>query len=180
MRIGVIGDTHIPTHQPALPRQLRHVFSSVDIILHAGDVCTLATLRELQDSFAITMAVCGERDQEDVRRYLEPHRVVEFGGRRIAMTHGCSPQRLPWWRRLLRLASSATDEEVQSRVLSDFTDVDCIVYGHTHRPYVQWHGAVLLFNPGAAAYIDGQRPTVGLLEVDKASISGHIIHLEEL
>src|SRR6266699_1768185 len=37
----------------------------------------------------------------------------------------------------------------QGQILRAFQDVDVIIFGHFHRPYVAWYQNVLLFNPGA-------------------------------
>jgi len=177
MKIGVIADTHIPQAQPALPAGLGRAFAGLDIILHAGDVCTLDVLRELQNTCTITMAVYGEGDDAEVQRFLEPQRVVQFAGSRIGLIHGHPAEPQPWWRRLLRLGPARDEEATQQRVLAAFEGVSCIVYGHTHRPYARMHGGVLLFNPGSAAPLDGQRPSVGILEIDAHTIAGRIVYL---
>ena len=180
MKIGVIADTHVPRHQGCLPTKVQRAFAGVDIILHVGDVCTLDVLRQLQNSFTITLAVSGERDDQAVRQYLETRRVVEFANRRIGLIHGHATQPAPWWRRLLDRGTSRAEETVRQQVLGAFEGVHCVVYGHTHRPYVKMHGSVLLFNPGPAAPIDGQRPSVGLLDMGGRTIIGRIIYLDEI
>jgi uncharacterized protein len=55
--------------------------------------------------------------------------------------------------------------------------VDCLISGHTHRPFNQVEGGVLRFNPGSAT---GNRffpfNTVGVLEIGE-TITGEIIEL---
>jgi len=87
MKIGVIADTHIPKAMPSLPPRVKSIFRGMDIILHAGDICDLATLEDLEE-ITITMAVSGNRDSPQVRKYVESSRVVEFANRRIGMIHG--------------------------------------------------------------------------------------------
>jgi putative phosphoesterase len=180
MKIGVIADTHVPERQRTLPANLKRVFAGVDIILHAGDVCSLDVLRELQNNFTITIAVSGESDAPDVKRYLEPLRVVEFSGSRIGLIHGHQAEPTAWWRRLLTISADRRAGRTQRYIRSAFQDVQCIVYGHTHRAFVGFASGVLLFNPGPAAPIGGQRPSVGVLEVEAGAVSGHIIYLDEV
>jgi putative phosphoesterase len=165
MKIGVIGCTHIPQSIPSLPEKVQMVFKGMDIILHVGDVTGLATLKTLEDNYTVTIAVCGESDSPEVRKYVEPLRVVEFGGRRIGMVHGDGkfPGRLG----------------VAEGVLSRFAGerLDAIVFGHTHVPYARVHNGVLLFNPGAAAPVGRWRPSVGILDVQPRSISGRYMYL---
>jgi len=180
VKIGVISDTHIPGAQAGLPAKLRRAFAGLDIILHAGDICNLNDLRELQNSYTITMAVYGEEDDAEAQRYLEERRVVQFGERRIGLIHGHQAEPSGWLRRLLRLGPTRSEEATRQMALAAFEDVSCVVYGHTHRPYIKMHGGVLLFNPGAAAPLRGVRPSVGLLEMDRRSIIGRIIYLDEI
>jgi putative phosphoesterase len=176
MRIGVISDTHIPDLMERLPESVHEVFQHLDIILHLGDICQLETLRELQNRFAITFAVHGESDSPEVKQYIPEHkRVVEFGNRRIGMVHGHMEERKGFLARLRRLLGSAEDD-YYNYLLSQFAgqEVDCIVFGHTHKAYVKVHKGILLFNPGAAAPTPGDRPSVGILEVSERTITGKI------
>jgi len=177
MKIGVIADTHVPHVAPSLPPRVRELFADMDIILHAGDVCDLATLQALE-TITITMAVAGNRDDAMVRRYVEPRRIVDFANRRIGMIHG--------HRGLLPELADTAQARLRGRpryaglydyLLAQFPDVDCIVFGHTHQPYCKVHNGILLFNPGTAAPIRGVCPTIGVLDMSGKSIVGRILHL---
>ena len=53
MKLGIISDTHITTHTgkyqiASLISQLKNVFKDADKIIHAGDVCELFFLKELE------------------------------------------------------------------------------------------------------------------------------------
>jgi hypothetical protein len=177
MKIGVIADTHVPKAMPALPARVKEIFRDVDLILHAGDVCTLAVLNELE-AITITMAVSGNRDDEMVRKYVESSRVVEFANRKIGMAHGHrglineSLQALQ-----SRLLGRPRYEQLYKLLSEQFPNVHCIVFGHTHQPYSKLHNGVLLFNPGAASPGYGVRPSVGILDMTPKSISGRILYL---
>ncbi len=179
MKIGVIADTHIPDLMPSLPPQVEEIFRGLDIILHAGDICHLDTLQHLEDNFTITMAVAGERDSSEAKRYLEDKKVVRFGNRSVGMIHGHHEKRSDrWWsalkRRLMRVSPY---EGLYKYVLDQFQGVDCIVFGHSHHPYIKVWNGVLLFNPGAVAPTSGLRPSVGILDVDERTIKGRIVYL---
>ena len=187
MKIGVIADTHIPDAMSSLPSRVTEVFRNMDIILHAGDICDLETLQELEE-ITITMAVSGNGDQEMVRRYVEPSRVVEFATRRIGMAHGhrgalvelADLVRFKLWGR-------PRYQGLYRHLLEQFPDVDCIIFGHTHQPYAKMHTgpsqggspsrSILLFNPGTVVSQQGSRPSVGILNVTEKSISGRIVYL---
>jgi putative phosphoesterase len=182
MKIGVIGDTHIPALSPLLPARVKEAFKGLDILLHVGDICELYVLRELQEAYTLTFAVFGERDSEEVKRYLDEKRVVRFGERRVGMIH--SHQIEEQWRmvtdRLRRLFGREPAPDALPRfLLKQFEEeeVQAVVFGHTHQPYVRMHGGVLLFNPGSALPGPGRRPSVGILDVEERSIAGRIVYL---
>jgi putative phosphoesterase len=181
VKIGVLSDTCIPRRCAALPARIHQVFDELDILLHLGDVTELPVLHELQERFTLTFAVAGEQDSDDVRAYVEETRVVRFGQRRIAMIHGHQFEaRQPWWRiRLRRLLGRRPNyAALPGFVLNLFPRVDVIVFGHTCDPYVKMHGGVLLFNPGAVTPTRDHRPSVGILDMQRRTITGKIVYLE--
>jgi putative phosphoesterase len=178
VKIGVVADTHIPDLMSSLPEQIEEVFRGLDLILHVGDICSLDTLQQLEDNLTITMAVAGERDSPEARRYLEDKKVVRFANRSIGMIHGHREERSGRWRALRRrLMGGSPREGLYKYVLEQFEGVDCIVFGHSHHPYVKVWNRVLLFNPGAVAPTRGLRPSVGILDVGERTISGRIVYL---
>ena len=76
-----------------------------------------------------------------------------------------------------RLTGRPRYGQLYDYLLSQFSDVHCIVFGHTHQPYSRLHDGILLFNPGAVAAPSGGRPSVGILNVTSRSISGRIFYL---
>jgi putative phosphoesterase len=182
MRIGVIGDTHIPTLTPVLPARISEVFRGLDILMHVGDICELSVLEEFQESYTLTFAVSGEDDSERVQRFLDEKRVVRFGDRRIGMIHGYQfdnlrKSALGRLRRLLGWRSELLS--LPAFLLEQFAgeDVHAIVFGHSHQPYVRVHNGVYFFNPGSAVPGPGRHPSVGILDVGKQGITGKIVHL---
>jgi putative phosphoesterase len=182
VKIGLIGDTHVPALSPVLSAHIETAFSGLDIILHVGDICELYVIEEFQERYTLTMAVAGESDSDEVRQYVDEKRVVSFGQRRIGMIHGhqFEAQRrgvFDGLRRWLKLRPPAA--ELDAFLLSRFADdqVDAIVYGHTHQPTMRMHGNILLFNPGAAVAMPGHRPSVGILNVGARNITGKIVYL---
>jgi uncharacterized protein len=182
VKIGVISDTHIPRSSPLLPARIATLFKGLDIILHAGDVCEMDILEQLQETYTLTFAVWGEDDSEAVRRYVNEKQVVRFGDRRVGLIHGHQfvPEQKGLVGRLRTLLGGGPPPETLPEfLLRQFAgdDVHAIVFGHTHRPYVKMHGGVLLFNPGAALPGRGHTPTAGILDVGERSITGKILYL---
>ncbi len=154
-RVGVIADTHVPEFLPALPDGIVHLFRDVDLILHAGDITGSEVLDELK-LLAPVIAVQGDHDALD----LPVKTVVEIGGARIGLIHG----RRPAWRELPSMLSNELFAGrrfwwggFQRQVLRAFSQVDAIIFGHFHRPYLAQHNGVLLFSPGAVYHLTPER-----------------------
>jgi len=182
VKIGLIGDTHVPALSPVLSARIEAAFRGLDIILHVGDICELYVLQEFQEKYTLTMAVAGESDSDEVQHLVDEKRVVSFGERRIGMIHGHQFKArhgglFDSLQRWLGLRPSAAAFE--AFLLGQFADdqVDAIVFGHTHQPYVRMHGNILLFNPGSAAAVPAHRPSVGILNVGARNITGKIVYL---
>ncbi len=133
MRIGVLSDTHIPKKAKALPPVVLSAFTGVDHIIHAGDIMSLSVLRQLEALAPVT-AVAGNIDPPETRQQLGEKKILTLGGFRIGVVHG-----------------HGSSGSTVSRSLKSFEDeaVDCIIFGHSHIPYNQFHGRILMFNPGS-------------------------------
>jgi putative phosphoesterase len=182
VKIGVISDTHIPALSPVLPARIATLFKGLDIILHAGDICEMYMLEQLQETYTLTFAVWGESDNQGVQQYVDEKQVVRFGNRRVGMIHGhqfAAEQKGMMGRLRHLLGSRPEPNTLPTFLLEQFTgdDVHAIVFGHTHRPYVKMHNGVLLFNPGAALPCPGRTATAGILDVGERSITGKILTL---
>src|SRR5690349_11911599 len=86
MQIAIISDTHMPRRGRALPEECVRRCRDADLIIHAGDICTLAVLDELRRLGPVT-AVHGNVDDAWVRAALPAVQTVDAGGRRIVVTH---------------------------------------------------------------------------------------------
>lgn len=150
MLVGVISDTH-----GHLPAGVASVFAGCDRILHAGDVGSVAVLRELE-AIAPTMAVAGNTDAWTLAGILDPIARVKIGDMAVLVAH--------------RLEEALRAHRA--------TPTDVLVVGHTHVPLVEQREGALLVNPGSAS-----RPrssagaTVGLLEIAADGPSARIIAL---
>ena len=131
MRVAVISDTHVGTLSE-LPERLLQALVGVDLIVHAGDFTQRAVLEDLR-KLADVKAVCGNMDSRELKEVLPRKDVFLLNGRRIGLTHGSGP---PFgMERLIRRM---------------FTDVDLIIFGHSHKPCDRYIGECLMFNPGRA------------------------------
>jgi putative phosphoesterase len=158
MKIGVISDTHLHESAPELERIHDTYFKDVDMILHAGDMVEVGIL----DAFLPKRieAVTGNMDLSSVSNQFPVKRIIEANGFKIGLIHG-------WGR----------PDGIEERIRREFTNIDCLVYGHTHRPANHVVEGVLFFNPGSLTekyYTKAN--SLGILEItDK--IRGTIINL---
>ncbi|MDO9515391.1 MAG: metallophosphoesterase family protein [Syntrophales bacterium] len=159
MKIGVISDTHLNISDDRLEKIVEDHFHDVALVLHAGDIVNLEVLDVFRGKEVY--AVSGNMDHAPVREIFPEKRVVEIEGRRIGLIHG-------WG------APSGLEE----KILREFEDVECIVYGHTHRAMNEVKGGVLFFNPGSPTDRRFARHnSVGILEIGE-EIVGTIIDLD--
>jgi hypothetical protein len=131
-RIGVISDTHIPSRAKSIPEAALDLFANVDLILHAGDLSTIAALDPLQ-TFAPVYTVYGNVESDDVMAALPAKREIEVGGCVIGMIHTLGQRKT--------YAATARSEFPEARV---------VVFGHSHIPLVEESAGLLLLNPGSA------------------------------
>ncbi len=133
MTIGVVSDTHIPGKAKVLPEIMLRHFSGVDHIIHAGDIRCAGVLEQLARLAPVT-AVAGNVDPPEFAGELGEKKVLELGGYRIGVTHGHGN-------------GGTTLSRASACFIQDH--VDCIVFGHSHIPYLAEEGGVLLLNPGS-------------------------------
>ncbi|MDE3088084.1 MAG: metallophosphoesterase family protein [Chloroflexota bacterium] len=175
MKIGVLADTHVPDLLPALPPRVLETLRGVDIILHVGDICDLGVLQQLEP-IAQTYAVYGDRDSAQVRQFLQEKQRLQFANRAVGLVHGHHAWEGGLGVRLrFQLDRARRLQTLCASVLREFTDVDAIVFGHSHAPYIKMHGGVLLFNPGSVVPRDGRSGSIGFLEISSNAIKGRIV-----
>ena len=86
MNIALISDTHLPRGRRRLPEACVERLRAADLILHAGDLSTLAVLRELE-AYGQVIAVHGNVDDAQVRAGLPARAQIDVGGASIALVH---------------------------------------------------------------------------------------------
>jgi putative phosphoesterase len=156
VKIGIISDTHIRSSAKLLPNIVYEVFDGVDMILHAGDILIDEVIIELE-TIAPVYAVAGNNDGYDMLCKYGSRRVLEIEGKRIGLAH--------------RIGRGQTYEFEKD-------NVDCVVYGHSHKPQNEVIDGVLFFNPGSPlARRFEPRYSIGILYVDK-DIKGEIVYFD--
>ncbi|MGH2458433.1 MAG: metallophosphoesterase family protein, partial [Chloroflexota bacterium] len=129
----VLSDTHLPSRAQRLPEPVLAALGEADLILHAGDLATAAVLDELRQYAPVT-SVYGNVDDEEVRRTLPRRTIVDVGAFRVGLVHGHG-------------ATGTTLERATAAFANDA--VDCVVFGHSHRPLCERRNGRLFLNPGS-------------------------------
>jgi len=155
-RILVLSDTH---GSKLWMEKALTAAGRIDEIFHLGDhvrdAVSLADQTKLPVSF-----VKGNCDFGDFP--LKEMRVV--CGKRILLTHG---HQLAVKYTLDRLIYAGEE-----------ANADAVLYGHTHRAYLEFSGGLLLLNPGSAAEPrDGGKHTAAILSVSPEGIVPGLIAL---
>lgn len=120
LRLAVLSDTH-----GLLRPRVLELIRGADRILHAGDVGDDSILRQLA-AVAPIEAVRGNTDYSGAAARLPAEVAGRVAGLDYRMTHRREDVD-PRWTREARL----------------------VVFGHSHRPEMEWRGGCLLLNPGA-------------------------------
>ena len=115
-----------------LPAACVERLRSADLVLHAGDLSSLAFLEALRALGPPVLAVHGNADEPALQDLLPAQRVVDVEGARIGMSH---------------VPGAAAGRE--ARLAARFPGCDAVVYGHTHVAQVELVGDVWILNPGS-------------------------------
>ena len=157
MIIGILSDTH----SFAIPTPVIERFKTVDLIIHAGDICNLQTLKFLK-KIAPTKAVQGNMDEAAVKKELPLKEIIVCDGLRIGVTHG-------------HLGDS---REALKNAISSFKDdkMDVVIFGHSHQAINEQVGTTLYFNPGSPNdVIKAKFFSYGLISIEAGKIKAEIV-----
>jgi putative phosphoesterase len=147
MKIGIISDTH-----NYFDPRIATLFAGVEHVLHAGDIGLPRILSQLEQIAPVT-AVSGNTDEPGFG-YRETEQ-LELAGRKFLLHHIVDP---------LRFADGLPSDKTAERP-------DIVVFGHTHKPYHEFLGKTLFFNPGYAGKSRfGMERTIAILHCDKHSV----------
>ena len=162
MKFGIISDTHITSNTntaqiKVLIEQLKDAFKHVDKIIHAGDVCELFFLKELE-KIAPVSCIKGNVDEiENLEQF------IEFSASRYNIG-------------VIHILPENLEEFMKEH------ELHIIIFGHTHIPLIQGTKFnTLLLNPGSPMKpnVPPQkpgflkpvaRPTVITLKIDENDI----------
>lgn len=147
MKILVISDTH--KRHKNLERVLERV-APIDLLIHLGDA-------EGYEEEIAQMAGCPMEivaGNNDFFSPLDKERELKIGQYRVLITHG----------HYYYVSAGIADikREAKGRRF------DIVMFGHTHRPVIEYGKDVIALNPGSLSYPrqEGKRPSYILMELD--------------
>ena len=165
MRIGILSDTHLPNlirHLDELGPEPAAFFSTVDLILHGGDLTSPMVLDWLEQ-FAPVLCTIGNNDPISDARCKEVE-ILDVHGWRIGMVHSLKRGFRPI-------------AELQTLFP---TRVDIMIAGDTHQERLEVREGVVVLNSGSPTFPqhkDLRLGTVGLLELTPDRLHAEIIVL---
>jgi putative phosphoesterase len=170
MRIGILSDTHLAgrTTLDDLGPQAAAFLSSVDLILHAGDVVVPSHL-DWCEQFAPLLCVRGNNDDFDDPR-LSPLVVTEQLGWRIGISHA-----------LRGIAPTANMALVKERGYGD-SSLDILVTGDSHYERLEYRDHTLLIDsasPNLPHHKSTRLGSMALLELTRDGARAAIVPLGE-
>ncbi|HEY5783466.1 MAG TPA: metallophosphoesterase family protein [Microlunatus sp.] len=132
MRVVVVSDTHAPRFWKRCPPAVAERVEGVDLILHAGDVCTPEVLDELS-AFAPVRVVLGNNDGPEVAAWGAPEMLeLDLEGLRVGMIHDAGPK-----------------DGRLARLHRRFPTAELVIFGHSHIPLDVADDRLRILNPGS-------------------------------
>ncbi|MDP4125365.1 MAG: metallophosphoesterase family protein [Bacillota bacterium] len=159
MLIAVFSDTHLRAGK-SLPTFVWQHLTNVNLILHAGDLTHIGLLEEL-GCIAPVRAVRGNCDSWDSS--LPERDIFECEEVKIGLIHG----------------DSGNGRSTQDRAYNAFknSEVELIVFGHSHIPFMEMRNGILMFNPGSPT--DKRREpqySFGLVSIQQGQIKAEHLY----
>lgn len=136
------------------------LFDGVDAIIHAGDIGKMEVISRLEQ-IAPVIAVEGNNDWFN---HFPTESIQKLAGHTVLIRH------------IFGELHQLQDADIN---MLDRVQPDIVVFGHSHRPYVERLGRTILFNPGSAGPKRFTLPrTVGLLLLAENHVDAEIIRLD--
>jgi putative phosphoesterase len=165
MRIGILSDTHLPNlirHLDELGPEIATFLSTVDLILHSGDLTSPMVLDWLEP-FAPVVCTTGNNDPI-VDSRCQDVAILDLESWRLGMVHSL--------RRGFRPMA-----ELQQLFP---TPVQIMIAGDTHYEVLEYRDSVVVLNSGSPTFPhhkDLRLGTVGLLELAPGKLHAEVVVL---
>jgi putative phosphoesterase len=152
MKIGIMADSH--ENMPKIAKAVE-VFNKegVSVVFHAGDIISAITEKEFKKLIPKFIGVFGNNDAEE---QLLRHAFSRFGGELHNTCYvGCVENK-----KIVMFHEPILIDE-----LSKSSEVDIIIYGHTHKVDTRKVNNVLIINPGECGGWIYNKSTIVILDL---------------
>ncbi len=151
MRILIVSDTH--KRHGNLEKVLERV-GNLDLLIHLGDV-------EGGEDYIEAIANCPVEiiaGNNDFFSRLEKEKEIEVGPYKVLLTHG------NYYYVSVGVENLRMDAVARG--------MDIVMFGHTHRPYLDISDEIVVLNPGSISYPRqlGKLPSYIIMEIDSQGI----------
>ena len=157
MKIMIVSDTHKQHKnlQLALDRM-----GKIDLMIHLGDA-------EGYEDYIQEMADCPLEiisGNNDFFSNLEKEKEIRIGKYKVLITHGHYYY--------VSAGIEALRKEAYGR------GMDIVMFGHTHRPLIEYDKDITVINPGSISYPRqaGRKPSFVMMEIDRNGEAHFNIH----
>lgn len=158
IKIVVMSDTHLSEPTDEFRSICSRFCEDADMVIHLGDWEKVGILNYLE-RYPLE-AVSGNMDDYSIKQRLPARKVVRAGAFRLGITHGWGPP-----------------DGIRQRVGEQFSGVDAVLFGHTHKPLIARENGMFWFNPGSVFLGRGNsRKSIGLLKISD-KIEGEIVEV---
>ena len=148
MKVLIVSDTH--RHNENFVKAVERT-APIDLVVHCGDI-------EGSEVFISQAAGCPVQmvaGNNDFFSELPGELTFKIRDLQVWVTHG--------HHYYVSMGTEFIIEEARAR------GVDVVMYGHTHRPSIEYSAGIVALNPGSLSYPrqDGRRPSYIVMETDR-------------
>lgn len=150
MKVLIVSDTH---RKDDNLKNLIEELKPLDMLIHLGDAegSEYAIADWVNEDCQLAMVMGNNDFFSNLEREIE----MELGAYRILLTHGHYYN--------VSLGVEGLRSEASAR------GFNMIMYGHTHRPFLEETKDLTIINPGSLSYPrqEGRRPSYAIMEIDE-------------
>ena len=146
MKILIVSDTH---GRHANLEEVLEREGAIDLLLHLGDV-------EGEEHYIESIIDCPCHiiaGNNDMFSYLSKEKEIRVGKYQVWMTHGHNYY--------VSMSTQKLRDAARAR------SVDIVMYGHTHKPYIDTESSPIVINPGSISYPrqEGRKPSYIVMHI---------------
>lgn len=158
MLVGVVSDTH---NNIKSIKSVIDIFNKekVDYVIHTGDISNASSLRKFSKLNCQFVGVFGNNDRNENGlkevceefnfHFQEPPFLINLFNKRIAIFH---------------------EPDYIEEYLYKNSNIDLVLFGHTHRYTEETKNKVLYFNPGESAGFFEGKNALGIVDLDNLEV----------